>query len=87
MSSGSEEQLSGSYNEGSTQDSIADDKYGSNIMDDPVDPMEGASAKTSFEEKEASTTSEMSKYLSVYDQTFDKIQIEQYVVEEVQSCL
>ena len=66
------------------------DRYGSNIMDEPgdQDQVEGtASKEASFEEKEATGASELNKYLSVYDQTFDKIQIPPDVVEEVQNCL
>ena len=66
------------------------DRYGSNIMDEPDDPDEvggTASKEASFEEKEAAGTSELNKYLSVYDQTFDKIQIPPDVVEEMQACL
>eukprot|EP00439_Symbiodinium_sp_Y106_P036889 s1403_g4.t1 len=94
MSSGSgSEQASGSYNGDSMQESGMSgitDRYGSNIMDEPgdQDQVEGtASKEASFEEKEATGASELNKYLSVYDQTFDKIQIPPDVVEEVQNCL
>ena len=86
MSSGSEH-ASGSYN-GDSYNEDSSDRLASAIMDEPADAADvEATSRSSFEEKELAVTSELSKYLSVYDQTFDKIQIPPDVVEDVQTGL